>query len=381
MRRNEFEYSISFIIFFLIAIILTTQGQNDSAASSKEKNIRSLNLGIHHGFIFAHTPEVENTKGAHPTGVELIFSWQRRDVSMWNLCNCFPRKGLLLAYYDYDTRILGKSYSAAYFLEPTYRIGKKLFFSFKAVAGLSYLTNPYDTMRNPTNRSYSTNFSNYLLVGTGLWFQINDYWWLNGSINYQHESNGGSKQPNRGINWPTAGLAVSYQLNPRPYYSGPRNKEKFWKDFSIRWDVGLYGFAKRVLDENGNSLRKPLLGAVFKGNKQVGKINFLTAGFEIFNDRALHTKLRIDTIDKSPVRSGLLFGHEFILGKFLFSQQLGVYIFDQTPYFHPIYHRWGIHYRINKNWGVGLHLLAHGRQADFTDLRLTYSWQKKGSPR
>src|SRR5688500_1705284 len=63
------------------------------------KNIFSTSIGIQHGFIFAHSPEVENTKGSLPTGAELIFSWQKSDAAVWDLCNCFPRKGLLLAYY------------------------------------------------------------------------------------------------------------------------------------------------------------------------------------------------------------------------------------------------------------------------------------------
>lgn len=342
-----------------------------------QERIFSVTGGLQHGFVFAHSPEVENTKGANPTGVEMLLGWQRTDKGVWDLCNCFPRKGLLLAYYDYDSEILGRSYTAAYFLEPTYRISKNAFFSFKAAAGLSYLTNPFDSVKNPTNRSYSTYLSGYLLVGAGIWIRLSDHWWLNATANYQHESNGGIQQPNKGINWPTAGLAVSYQYNPRPYYTGVRNKEKFWKDYSIRWDLGVMGIAKRVLDENGDSKRLPLFGLHFQGSKQVGRINALTAGAEIFLDRALHMQLKIDSVDASHVRAGILVGHEFILGKFLFSQRLGVYLFDETPYFDRIYHRWGIQYRINPQWGAGFNLQAHKQVADFVDFRISYSWQKR----
>jgi hypothetical protein len=61
------------------------------------------------------------------------------------------------------------------------------------------------------------------------------------------------------------------------------------------------------------------------------------------------------------------------LGKFLFSQRIGVYVFDQTPYYDQVYHRWGIDYMINRHWGIGMNLLAHRQVADFIDIRITHS--------
>lgn len=336
----------------------------------------SIGAGLQHGFIFAHSPTVENTKGANPTGLELILGWQRNDGPIWNLCNCFPRKGLLLAFYDYDTRILGKSVTAAYFLEPAYLLSNKLLFSFRTAAGLSYLTDPSHPVHNPTNQSYSTHLSGYLLAGVGLWFRLNDHWSLNGTVNYQHESNGGLKEPNKGINWPTAGLAVSYLPHPRPYFRGVRRKDKFWKGLPIRWDAGLFGVAKRVTDEHGKSRRLPIIGLTFQGSKQVGRINALTAGMEVFTDRALHFQLQRDSIESNATRAGLLLGHEFLLGKFIFSQRIGVYVYNPTKLFDDVYHRWGIHYRINQRLGIGFNLQAHRHVADFIDLRATWSWPR-----
>jgi hypothetical protein len=67
----------------------------------------------------------------------------------------------------------------------------------------------------------------------------------------------------------------------------------------------------------------------------------------------------------------------FLLGKFNFSQRIGVYVFKQADYFDAIYHRWGIQYSINPHWGVGVNLQAHRQVADFIDLRVIYSWRAK----
>lgn len=380
MRPHDYRWVLCWLLLFLLPV-LTGKAQQDTGlrtlSGPRKNNIFSVGTGFQRGFIFAHSPAVENTKGANPTGIELNFSWQRNDASIWNLCNCFPRTGLALAYYDYDTHILGSSFTAGYFLEPAYRLGEDVFFSFKVIAGLSYLTNPHDSLDNPGNQSYSTALSGYLSFGLGIWIRLNDHWWINGSINYQHESNGGLRQPNKGINWPTAGIAVSYRPHPAPYYTGIRTKGRHREDYSTRWDISMFSIAKRAIDENGKSRRLPIFGLGLQGSKQIGGIHALTAGTELFADLALRAQLKQDSIKASHVRAGLLFGHEFLLGKFLFSQRIGISLFDQTPYFDKIYHRWGLHYRINEHLGTGINLQAHRHVADFIDVRFIYSWQKE----
>jgi hypothetical protein len=371
------------LMFFLPFYFNNSNAQSDSTINVENKrlkNIFSVGLGVQHGFIFAHSVQVQNTKGSRPTGVEGILSWQRNDAAVWDLCNCYPRKGLLLAYYDFDNSSLGKSYTAAYFLEPTYKISKKVFFSFRVVAGISWLTNPYDSFKNPTNQSYATYLNNYLLVGIGAWYRMSDKWWLNASVNYQHESNGGVKEPNRGVNWPTAGLTLSYQKNSRPYINRSRSREKFRAEDAPRFDLSIFGTLTRSLDAQGSSTQWPLLGVSLQAAKQVGRISGLNAGAEIYRDESLDRKLKRFSVDASPVKAGILLGHEFILGRFLFSQRVGVNVFDQTPYYDRIYHRWGILWRINSHLGTGIYLQAHRFDADFLDLRLTYSMQK-GSTR
>ncbi|WP_029035606.1 acyloxyacyl hydrolase [Salinimicrobium terrae] len=357
-----------------------TIAQTDSTAvitgTAKQEPLFSIGLSVQHGFIFAHSEDVQNTKGARPTGIETIFSWQRNDSAIFALCHCYPRQGLLLAYYDYDVQILGKSGTAAYFLEPTYRISDHVLFSFKGAGGLSYLTNPYDSISNPGNQSYSTHLSAYLLVGVGAWVQLSEQWWLNPNLNYQHISNGSTRQPNKGINWPTAGIAVNYQPTYRPWYTGTPTSEKSWKDYSPRYDIALLGTLRNGEDEAGDRRRYPLGGLALQAGKQVGSLSMLTLGAEAYYDEELKEKLRSEGLDASPIKAGVLLGHEFLLGRFQFSQRLGVYVFDQTPYYDRIFHRWGLQYRINRHFSAGFNLLAHRHVAEVIDFRLAYTFQK-----
>ncbi|HET9826022.1 MAG TPA: acyloxyacyl hydrolase [Chitinophagaceae bacterium] len=359
--------------FQFISFGIWGQEKDSSVSHASHPNIFSIAAGVHRGFIFAHSPAVENTSGAHPTGIEVSLGWQKSDSATWEICNCYPNKGLLVAYYDYDTRILGKGVLLAYFLEPNYRLSKKILFFIRGNVGLAYLTNPFDSVKNPTNQSYSGAINGYLFFGIGLWFQPSKHWSLNGSLNYQHVSNGGLSLPNKGINWPTAGISIKYQKDSRAYYTGIRIKDKSWKKNPVRWNIALFGIAKKGTDARGRKKRLPLVGLNFQGGKQVGRINMLTLGTEVFYDESLRMQLKRDSINASAAKVGLSFGHAFILGKFLFSQRLGVYLLDQTPYYDQLYHRWGIDYSINKHWGLGMNLLAHRQVADFIDIRFSYS--------
>lgn len=357
--------------------IAQTDSTTAEVSTTKQKPLFSIGLGVQHGFIFAHSEDVQNTRGARPTGLETILSWQRNDAASFALCHCYPRQGVMLAYYDYDVGLLGKSGTAAYFLEPTYRISKGVLFSFKGAAGLSYLSNPYDSISNPGNQSYSTNMSAYLLVGVGAWVQLSEKWWLNPSLNYQHISNGGARQPNKGINWPTAGLAVSYQPTSRPWYIGTRTTEKYWRNYTTRYDVALLGTLRRGYNEAGERKKHPMGGFALQAGRQVGRLSMLTLGAEAYYDEELQSKLRRDGLNDSPVKAGLMLGHEFLLGRFQFSQRLGVYVFDQTPYYDRIFHRWGLQYRINRHFSAGFNLLAHRHIAEFIDFRIAYTFQKR----
>lgn len=364
-------------LLLILSSFLSSVAIAQTDSSAHQKPIFSISVGVQHGFIFPHSVDVQNTSGARPTGIETILSWQSNDSANFSLCHCYPRQGLMISYYDYDVDLLGKSATAAYFLEPTYRISKSVLFSLKGAAGLSYLSNPYDSITNPGNQSYSTHLSVYLLVGVGVWVKLSKNWWLNPSINYQHISNGGMRQPNKGINWPTAGIALSYQPNPSSFYTGVRTMEKFWRNYSARYDFTLLGTMNRGYNAVGNRKRFFGGGFAFQAGKQVGKLSMITVGAEIYFDGKLQDKLDRDGVNASAVKSGLLFGHEFLLGKFQFSQRLGMYIFDQTPYYDRIFHRWGINYQFNRHFSMGVNLLAHRHVAEFFDFRLTYTFQKR----
>ena len=114
-------------------------------------------------------------------------------------------------------------------------------------------------------------------------------------------------------------------------------------------------------------------------SRKVNLLHAYTIGAELMADESVGFLYQMESRKgRSFYRLGANVGHEFLLGnKFVFSQQIGVYIFNQTPYISWIYHRWGLNYKITKNLMIGSNLLADLQKANFLDLRMTYSIIKK----
>lgn len=347
-------------------------------SGSVTKAIKSYQASLHSGFIFAHSKEVQYTKGSRPRGIELSMTWQKNDERTWSLCNCFPQHGIIVAYYHFDNAVLGKGLQAAYLLEPWYKINNNNYASLKSAAGVAYLSNPYDPVENPSNQSYSTPLSVYLLLGVGWWHRITDEFWVAPHVQYQHTSNGGLNIPNKGINWPTASLTFSYRSKPLPVQTFSRSA---WHDEkNIRLDFGVFGISNREGGKpDGKSDRFLVAGVMWQAVKQIGRINNVSAGTEFNYDGKLGSRMQREAISGKPFQFGILVGHEFVLGRFLFSQRLGIYLYQAGNFFDLLYHRWGLLYRFNNRWAAGFNLKAHRHEADYTDMRIVYSLRKAGS--
>ena len=368
-------------LFFIISII------NVAAAQKKDlpDSLRQVVLGAryHSGFIFAHNIYVQNTKGVHPNGFELEYSHLRTDSAVVTKFKCYPRSGFSFTYVDFNKELLGKSYSLSYFLEPNYRLGNKLKMDLRASAGLSYLTNPYDPVKNPDNRSYSGDINCFLQLGLGLSYPVGKHFGVYAMGNFFHNSNGGFKQPNSGVNYINASIGLQYYAysSRLPVYK--KQRDTSWKHQGVHFDVSLFYSPKGGYNQDTTAHRKFVAGTSFQVVKQVSNLDAITAAAEVYYDDAMRSiKQNILFDSSSNIFAGLLIGHQFLLNRFTFTQELGFYIFKKTdkydysyrekPVYHTVYQRWGLYYNVKKRWSVGINLLSHYQIADFIDGRVIY---------
>ncbi len=369
------------ILLFLLLQCGTAFSQNKNLPDSLRQLV--LAARYHSGFIFAHNTYVQNTKGVHPNGFEIEYSHLRSDSATVTKFKCYPRTGFSFTYVDYNKDLLGRGYSLSYFLEPNYRLGNNLKMNLRASAGLSYLTNPFDSVKNPTNQSYSGHINSFLQLGLGLSYPITHHFAVYAMGNFFHNSNGGLKQPNSGVNYINASIGLQYYAYAAHLPVYKKEKDTSWKHQGIHFDASLYYSPKGGYNADSSASRKFIIGASAQAIEQVGNLDAITLAAEIYYDDALRSQKQTFIYDSSSnVLAGLLVGHQFLLNRFTFTQELGFYIFKKTDMYdalyrdkklyHTTYQRWGLYYNIKKHWSVGINMLAHYQIADFIDGRVIY---------
>lgn len=329
------------------------------------------------GFIFAHSKDVENTKGSHPWGLQADYAWRRIDSSAYKKFYGFPVQGLSLSYFNFDNTVLGHGVIAAYFLEPEVRFGSKAGLHFRTTAGVAWLSNPYDEVKNPDNNSYSSPVSGYIAVALEPYVMLSPRWQLMLSGSYRHTSNGGLKLPNKGINWITGEVVLCYFPTPKTnikpvldaYSSQPYERY-------LRWDAVAFG-SIRGENDSVTVVRYGVAGAGLQVAKQTGRTHAFTLAAELAYDNADKQQMKTETGSGNGLQVGAMLGHEFLWGKYIFSQQIGLYLYDPTTFYPAWYHRWGLYRVINSKLTTGINLKAHKQVASYVDVRLMYTFKRK----
>ena len=361
-----------FIILYILVLTLNLQvvGQQDSVVTNNQKDPLYIGLKYQYGDIIAHSSDIEPISGTNPWGFAVEVSQLKLTDRSWQNCNCYSKVGLSFSYTNFaNPDVLGNAYSLIFFLEPFLTYRRRLHLSFRAGMGVSYLNNIYDEIENPTNLFYSTSFSFPLLVNLSLNYKVTPEWNANLSVFYNHISNGGMQQPNKGINYPTVSLGLDYILFHRPF--PVRKKTKKPANYPWQKYVGIFGTTRSVSDttnENGN--RKLTIGLNGGATKRLGKIYAINVGFEASYDGSHREKRKRTGEDYDTYTFSLMAGNNLIFGRYQFSQQFGLYLASPTPNNRRLFQRYALDYQLTKLLKVGFSMKAHGHVAQNIDVRL-----------
>lgn len=337
-----------------------------------------IGLRTHYGFILPHSEEIRSISLSRPRGLEVEISRQLLQRQYWQYCSCYPRIGISAGYYSFDNpAILGNALSAIAFVEPFMSAPARLNISYRLGAGVSYLNRVFHPIDNPLNLFYSSPVSFNLLMNISLNYRLTEQTTLRLHGNFNHISNGGLKEPNKGINFPTFGLALDY-LPERVRF--PVFQATDWREeYHQRWQYRAVAFTTAKTARRNDRERHLIFGAAMNVSRRVGRISALSTGVEIIKDYSLRERLRQDDPERSHqfTRAALLAGHELLLGRFGFGQQLGVYLYAPARAKHPVYQRYELNYKTPKGILLGMSLKAHTRTADFMDVRIGYMFGKR----
>lgn len=340
----------------------------------KDKTILTTGFAFVYGWAIPHAKEVVNIRGINPKGYELNFNWLLYTREVWDDCHCYPKLGFHFSFYDFDLNdIFGYGYEGGINFNYFFGLQSKFNFMINGKAGISYLTKPYDEETHPANMSYSTHINYLLSAGAGARYEISDYLDTQFLVSFNHNSNAALTEPNGGINYPAVSLAFGYTFEPIKVL--PRNHPDPYlnSENKTRWDAGLFWGISAMPFPDPSQV--PMFGINILRSWQVMRFGAVTAGAELeLNGRARLRVQRGSIEDQSPWRGSIQGGWEFLMGKTIFSVQLGLYVFRPHKELDDVYQRYGLVYRIFDNIYAGINFKSYRHYADHLDLKITYSF-------
>lgn len=199
-------------------------------------------------------------------------------------------------------------------------------------------------------------------------YQLAPQWSLRFSTSYQHISNGGKRQPNKGMNFPLIGLGVDYttkyqSLRPRAKNSKPDRTAHYYAELS--YNTRSLGQMNVASDQ-----REIVLGLHAGAYKPIAHMHALGVGLELSHDGLLKELARQDPDSYDHrVLSGLV-THHLLFGRFDFSQAIGFYIHKEYPDPNSVFQRYAMYYQMFEKLRIGFSLKAHLHVAEQMDVRV-----------
>lgn len=337
----------------------------------------SIGLKAHYGNILPHAKDLWKFGIYNPYGLQFDFGWFRDEVKSWEQSNCYAKVGFSFIWFNFGyPEVLGNSYNLLFYYEPLLSYKKKFYISLKAGVGPSIMDKPYDEIKNPENEFFSSSLSYIMLVHLNFKYRISPQFTVNASASYNHISNGGVKQPNRGINFPTFNVGFDYNFNQVIFNDKISNEPKDFRKEKPRYNIALFGTAKNIGAREGYEQKNlPVYGIYGSVSKRLSRMSGLVIGSEITSDGYVKEKMKRLEEDIDHRNISFVIGHELLIGKIKFSQNLCFYLYN--PYKSEddlMYQRYTLQYQITDYLYTGFSLKAHRHVAHIFDVRLGLSF-------
>ena len=352
-----------------------------SLKGSENDSLSFVYFGLltHYGFIIPHSQSIRDISHTNPFGVELSRNKLHTSQGKWQVFNSYWISGLELRYFNYQNPdILGGVFDFSVYAEPVVDFGKKYLFTIRGGAGLSYHTRIYDPVENPRNMFFSSRFNFPLFVDARFKYRFGERTILTLSACYNHISNGGIKQPNKGMNFPT--MAIGIERYQKEF---PALHKNFLAEAVNRRKMPYFLFqgltSVKVLEAYDQQPEQAALIYGFQARyvQPLGIFYALNAGFEMIFDGYLKEMIQREQKEVDYKRFALTFGQDFMLSKVVFTQHLGVYLYSPSKARNAVYQKYELAYRINERFMAGVFLKAHLHVAELmgVNLSLIFPWK------
>jgi len=323
-----------------------------------------ISSNVQQGTILIQDKDAAHLVEKKTRGAQLDFSVVKNTQRAWDYCNCYTKNGVSLSYVDFGNPVnLGHAVNLVAYTEPYLSFSHKLQFSFRGGAGFAYLNRTFNAITNPDNTFYSRKLSFMLLLNLNAYYALTPSLRASLTAQFSHISNGGARDPNWGINFPTFGVGLEYMLQPGSLK--PRLRRPF-TDRSIKVITNVFG-GRRLLQ--ARDIWPDQHGAIAGVNtgvvKPLGRISAIGLGGELYYDGTSNLREARDQKEYSDMIGAISIQHYFFFGKVLFGQQLVYQVTRLNPdVANHIYQRFFLEYQLYRHWYGGITLKSRGNVSE-----------------
>jgi hypothetical protein len=392
MKLRHFTYCLWCLI--CVWHVNKVQAQSDSLPL----NVFAPSLNVYAGSIIKAYPNVPNSKYALLAG--LAITWQTQGKDNWHQLYKFPKMGAEIVFADFgNPSYLGQAIGFVPTLELKGNKGKR--WRFKAGFGAAYYNKPYDVLSNPNNFYIGGHYTNMSIFSLFWQRDAGKNLLFNYGITAFHSSNGHTTLPNAGMNMITGGLGISFKSSTQKHFHKTDSLAADKLSYAVKFGLGFHEFGATTKPVGGPTYPSYHLSVWV--NKPFRHSGVLQAGlvwayYTSYYDYIISQQL-YDSHQYARSFTGVLFGgHEFVFGKFSFSAQAGLYVYN------PFYikqkkaegtwdnlseklegintNRIGLNYypfkkhnslnHLNKQLQIGIYLKANVAQADLFEYCVGY---------
>lgn len=358
----QFNFQRALIMKPLLCIIFSFFLFQSAAAQAIRK---SIDFNMQAGWIIPHNAELQAISQTTPLGLNLRYQVMNSSRENWEACNCFHYLGLGLQVHDFqNSRELGRALTLYGSFQPILWKRNSWELALDMGIGASYLTRVYDEIENPRNTFFSAPISFLLFVRPVLAYSLSDQVQINTSFYYNHISNGGQRQPNRGMNYPMFSIGMQYFLSNQSFPS--HTKTKIENRLNTYLELGVNSRS------SASGGRQPNFTLGLGVYQQVASVSALGIGLDLNKDFSLEVEQnRLEALMPAP-----FIAHHFLFGRFDFQQRFAWYAKKPADYQagKNFYQRYTLMYQLGEKFRLGVGMKAHGHVAENMDLRLGWKF-------
>ena len=376
-RMNIIKRRMNAIRTIILLLVVFSQSANGEKGDSSRHV--SMGLQAHYGFIIPHSRSIRDISHTNPVGIEISRNVLHTSLNKYQVFNSFLITGYEARYFNYQNpEILGGVFDFSLFAEPVIRHGNKSLFTIRGGAGFSYHTKVYDEEKNPLNMFFGSKISFPIFVDFRFKYRVGDGTFLTFSACYNHISNGGIKQPNKGMNFPTLALGLEHSRYKAPVLRNispstligikPASFIMIQALTSVKVVGGLNGIPEKPAF---------IYGVYSRFVKPLGAYYSINAGAEFIVDGFIKETILRENRSIDHRRFAITAGQDFMLGKVLFTQYMGFYLYSPYKAPDPVYQKYELAYRLHDKFTVGVYLKAHLQVAELMGVNMSWVIQKK----